>query len=590
MSDRDERGPGGDRRGARAVEWLSVPALWRRTRGQLLTHFARRDPRQAFAAADASVPSLPREDRGDVWVDYVADVGDGYQATRAVAWCQSRPQADTVPGDLLVFGGDEVYPVASPAEYARRLRVPYDDLLAERRLVLAVPGNHDWYDLLAAFPEVFTPGGRASLPMAGQRGSYWSYAVPGGTWWIWGLDFGLRGRLDDAQRAHFERQRDLLAARPGPVGLVVCTAEPFWQKGEVDMGRAVDELLPANATSVLHLSGDKHHFAVWQDDAAATQRRERVYVTAGGGGAYLAFTDDVPAEVPLDPPVGRGDPGAAPMLPLRDVYPEPRSWRARDLARALVPHGPGLEQLGLLPLTGAVYGVLGGLVVGAVARRVPDGVAVADWATRGSWLEAWWRLATAAAHSGWCRAAGVALLAAGIGLTIERRKGSRLRRVGLGSVHALAHAAAVLAATTVALEVAAVVHGALGSVLLVAVLVLVGAAVGNALVVGYLVVAARRGINLNAAAAAVASPHRKNFVRLRFAADGWLEVAPFTIARTDAHPGGTHPTAHPTGAAGSVGGPACVARRRYRLVPGRATSGPASARTSAGRPPPRGQA
>ena len=116
MSNLGEVRSSGDRRCARAVEWLSVPALWRRTKGQVLGRLPHRDPRAAFASLDASVAPIPRAERatGDVWVDYVADVGDGYQATRAVALCQSRPQGDTVPGELLIFGGDEVYPAASP--------------------------------------------------------------------------------------------------------------------------------------------------------------------------------------------------------------------------------------------------------------------------------------------------------------------------------------------------------------------------------------------------------------------------------------------------------------------------------------------
>ena len=153
-----------------AVEWLSVPALWQRTRGQIVSHVAVRfvDPRAAFASRDASVEPFGKAARAadDVWVDYVADVGDGYQATRAVAFCQAQALDGTMPGELLVLGGDEVYPVASRRAYEQRFRAPYEGLIERRAAVLAVPGNHDWYDRLRSFPEVFTTEGQASLPNA----------------------------------------------------------------------------------------------------------------------------------------------------------------------------------------------------------------------------------------------------------------------------------------------------------------------------------------------------------------------------------------------------------------------------------------
>jgi hypothetical protein len=526
-----------------AVEWLSVPALWQRTRGQIVSHVAARfaDPRRPFARLDASVEPLGHaaEPAEEVWIDYVADVGDGYQATRAVAVCQSQPLAQTSPGRLLVFGGDEVYPVASHRAYDQRFRLPYDGLLERRDAVLALPGNHDWYDRLRAFPEVFTPAGNGSLPNAVQRCSYWSCPLPGGTWWMWGRDFGLEGRLDAPQEDHFRQRRDELAALARPVGLVICTAEPFWEKGETTMAATVESLIPPNATSVVHLSGDQHHLAVWHDDAVAALDRERIYVTAGGGGAYLSFTDAVPDAVPLPaappsaPEPGQEDRPAPPSLPRRDVYPPPRSWTARSFARTLVPRGWRLSELGLLPVTAAVYLILAGLLAAAAGARAPRGTGAFEWATQGSVPATRWKLLEAAGTSGWCIGAGVTLLALCVGMAFERGRRPRLRRLGLGTAHAVVQAALAITIAAFAVELAGLLDGVGRGVVYALVMALAGAFAANGLLIGYLIVAARLGVNLNAAAAAVASPHHKNFVRLHLTADGELEVIPFVIERTD---------------------------------------------------------
>ena len=90
-----------------------------------------------------------------------------------------------------------------------------------------------------------------------------------------------------------------------------------------------------------------------------------------------------------------------------------------------------------------------------------------------------------------------------------------------------------IAVAALAAELAVLLDGIWRSVAYVLVLGVAGSFVANALFIGYLVVAARWGVNLNDAAAAVASPHHKGFVRLRFAPDGLLEVIPFVVERTD---------------------------------------------------------
>ena len=81
--------------------------------------------------ADDEVWAFRPDANGSIWIDFVADLGDGFDATYAIA---SLLAQETLPvgghvtrrGQLLVMGGDEVYPNASLENYSKRLRDPYD--------------------------------------------------------------------------------------------------------------------------------------------------------------------------------------------------------------------------------------------------------------------------------------------------------------------------------------------------------------------------------------------------------------------------------------------------------------------------------
>jgi hypothetical protein len=105
-----------------------------------------------------------------LWVDFVADTGDDHDVSQAVARMlfASYSLAEdghtrVLPrGDVLLFGGDTAYPVATGDEIARRLVMPWNDVLRERaidgdprRVLLGIAGNHDWYDGLDGFGRLF---------------------------------------------------------------------------------------------------------------------------------------------------------------------------------------------------------------------------------------------------------------------------------------------------------------------------------------------------------------------------------------------------------------------------------------------------
>ena len=337
------------------VQWLSVTELLRTGREAARgTEFARyADQRETQAHAPEQIYDLSRQGtRQDYVMDYLADTGDGFDATYAVAASVNGHAGGTAapegPADLLVLGGDEVYPIGSVREYTDRLEMPFERvrpaMTGERQrvldaFVLALPGNHDWYDGLVAFRRNFceswlqrldTRGAGSSAPplapvtidgigddylnrWAFQSRSYWAVKLPHG-WWLWGLDSQLDAHIDAAQIAYFLRARELVQ---DDERVILCTARPSWtdlpardegywtSNREVLIwfldrmfGRSEDEKREECRHQVpLLLTGDKHHYVHYQRVADQDAASPSHLVTCGGGGAYLSSTHHVKDEV-----------------------------------------------------------------------------------------------------------------------------------------------------------------------------------------------------------------------------------------------------------------------------------------------------
>src|SRR5262245_45978307 len=90
--------------------------------------------KSAAPTADGDLPlrRLCVDDEGALWVDYIADLGDGFEATYAMAYLLARHSLDVrgaeqeLPaGQILIFGGDLAYPNATMEEYDNRCIDPY---------------------------------------------------------------------------------------------------------------------------------------------------------------------------------------------------------------------------------------------------------------------------------------------------------------------------------------------------------------------------------------------------------------------------------------------------------------------------------
>jgi hypothetical protein len=267
------------------------------------------DKRELQNALAGDIHSQPGTD-GELWLDYVADLGDGFNATYSVAYLLAQGELELdgrrLPrGRVLLMGGDQVYPTANGDSYENRTKGPYRAALPEpparapRPTLFALPGNHDWYDGLTAFLRLFArrKDGHIGGWRTEQRRSYFAVELPS-NWWLFAIDEQFGAYIDDPQLLYFEKA----AAQLGPDDrIILMTPAPTWVKGaeRPDAYDSVDYfirtiLAPTAAHVRLLVSGDLHHYARYSG-------ADRDLITCGGGGAYLLATHTLPEKIMVPP-------------------------------------------------------------------------------------------------------------------------------------------------------------------------------------------------------------------------------------------------------------------------------------------------
>ena len=357
----DDRGPRLTRgtKKPRAIAWFGFSAFWGHLRhlvasviatenidsrqwmipeapdvllGRVLEIIGPRATRTTAQAMAEREGTLAEAMGGDVWIDFVSDCGDDVTVSEMVAkmfvaeYEVSDPDAPTeklvLPrGDILFLGGDLAYPVATVLEMTRRLVEPWNRVLEQHtaggpRVLLAVPGNHDWYDGLDGFSrlcqapcafedraptssdpdplhpqpdehpvlawaEAFARGDQVKKPtalaLAGylpvQRASYFRLPLAPGLD-LFAVDRQLK-RVDPRQQAYF--------AIPGAPARLVVLPDPAraWGEERTHGVATLQSLGIAMETSpTLLLAGDVHHYE-------RSAEGPSIHVVAGGGGAFL---------------------------------------------------------------------------------------------------------------------------------------------------------------------------------------------------------------------------------------------------------------------------------------------------------------
>lgn len=537
------------------------------------------DKRETVAVANPIEPApfdaeLDYSTRGDApfWFDFVADTGDGWDSTYAVArlLAEDRLSLDGATlerGRVLFMGGDQVYPTASRQDYGDRLLGPYDEAYqpggtkrwpdGQRPDLYAIPGNHDWYDGLNAFLGLFCRRRGAYQDELGnpRRGriiggrqtkqvrSYFAVKLPG-DWWLWGTDSQLDGYIDQPQVGYFEHAARCWMA-PGSK-LILCVGAPDWEYIGRDgppesyasfsylerlAGNAVDaDGQPKGHRLRLVLTGDAHHYARFVEG-------DRTYLTCGGGGAFLHPThqlDDKRFDWDYPEPGIAAPPGGGKVSRSYTIA------RNGEGSEALYPDRATSRRLTFLNLAFAVknwrYSAM--LLLPAYALFIwllQLNAEVAQRTTLAGALGG--RSLADAAWNYWVLvfATPLPLLLVVAALVGYRyfAEGAGLRRLLVGGAHALAQGAGVTLATCLVVRATepwwVTVWGAAGSVALAAAV----SAFVSATVMGlYLFVNLFFfGAHWNEAFSSFAHRGYKNFLRLRIDPDGTLTAWPIGLTK-----------------------------------------------------------
>jgi hypothetical protein len=516
-----------------------------------------------------SLPSWvvkPGDDESPVWIDFVADTGDGFDPTYSVAWCVSqshlRPAGhdeDLRRGDVLILGGDEVYPYATATQYDDRFRGPYTSALpwttpgsAKAHLtdphgsataeeaddaaqlvnpcMFAIPGNHDWYDGLTGFMRLFAQPGWIGGRQVVQTRSYFALDLPG-PYWLWAIDVQSDAYVDASQIDYFRAIADTRMHEGDR--LILCTAKPSWADvaEEPDAYRNLAfverELVPNGVTTVLMLSGDKHHYARYDSTHAGSSESARMRLTAGGGGAFLSATHKLAPSVEVPRPsqlsrtmtgMGNADKESFELHP--PCYPDQR----RSCRLALRALGVGWFNPAFLSLPALLYALL--FVSNMLS--LPSGGQPPFEAP--SWGYSDLLLGRPAITSIVLVLVLWAMLAAFFDVP-KHLHGlpAWLYRLGVGLVHAAAHVLVLGAIALAALSIFKGVHGALFMILAAVFVFVVGGLIGS-VVFGVYLVSALAVLNRHVTETFSAFRYEgfKNFLRIQVRRDG-ITIYPIGI-------------------------------------------------------------
>ena len=516
------------------------------------------DPVGALAPAASYDAELPEHlAKTGVWIDFIADIGDSWNATYAVLKLAVAP-ALKVNGHLtelpaascVVLGGDLVYPTPTRNCYRMRTRSaliaakPGSPANRPAPSLLAIPGNHDWYDGLNNFVREFCQGGTIGGWVMGQRRSYFAVRlVPG--WWLWGIDIALDTRIDPPQQAYFLR---ILQGKHAAAGhefrendnIILCTAKPAWlDEGEDPSTEAnrnlsyfVREIVEKHKGCVrVILSGDLHNYNRYENRAGDQ------LITAGGGGAYLSGTHHLPNQVPdLAAEEHDAVPAAEPNPDTAfraAAFPYPSRADSRWLAFRAVLLALRLANWPFVVFVGSLYFLL----VWTLERAKPDLLTLP--------LEdlAWFPVTVAvspAATFAFGLAAGI-LLSAVILAAAGNRTSSRLLTVPWGLLHGFAHKALALVLAWLIrrgpwpdrIQALLPFDRGADDVAFAAVLIPIGGFIGATLVGVYLVVSDMLcGWHTNEVFAAQSIVNYRNFLRMHLDPEGTLTIFPIGLRQT----------------------------------------------------------
>ena len=182
-----------------------------------------------------------------LWFDYVANFGEGFDFTYAVASLIAQekldiPGVETLPGgEIVILGNNKVGPAGTWNDYQLRFEMPYAMALPHKtelhpKRLFALPAESDWFDGLNEFDRTFC---RARYSQSRDHGfagwecpqhrNYFAIRLPH-NWWIWGADIHLSRPLDLGQMLYFRKIAETITASGNTANIVLCIAGGEWHK------------------------------------------------------------------------------------------------------------------------------------------------------------------------------------------------------------------------------------------------------------------------------------------------------------------------------------------------------------------------
>ena len=310
------------------------------------------DRREMQAALDHQSEPHDFSDNGEVWIDYISDLGDGFNPTYTMAHLMAQESLAVdgekiKRGNILIMGGDQVYPTPELEEYENRLRGPYKAAFPwqeednNRPSLFALPGNHDWYDGLTNFLRLFCQGRSLGNWHSKQRRSYFALRLPH-NYWLLGIDIQLNADIDYPQLCYF---RDIVNDHiESGAKIILCTAEPSWVYQSLDKKNNSHERIEFFIEKILYekkddpkekkkdiqivtiLTGDLHHYSRYEERDKGGITRQ--LITAGGGGAFMHPTHTL--EKTIEPAEGYS-------ATLKEIFPPLNASRRLSLQNLLFP-------------------------------------------------------------------------------------------------------------------------------------------------------------------------------------------------------------------------------------------------------------
>lgn len=503
------------------VGWFDPPQLVRTALEVMIsTVLGRHSDRRLIEALTTAGPLEPfdcQEEMDlsgeDFWLDYISDTGDGWDSTYAVASTAAQPTLEltdshgrahtTARGSVLILGGDEVYPIAARHEYKRRFVAPFAAAFPDHRApererpkMFAIPGNHDWYDSLAAFTRLFCQNRNIGGWHAPQRRSYFALKLPHG-WWLLGTDVQLAADIDQPQVDFFRRVASQFQSGDR---VILCNADPHWINaaiyGEIDPEynernlRFLETKVLKGRVAVF-LAGDLHHYRRHEGPKKVQK------ITSGGGGAFLHPTHPDDAVRVLRESDERGR-----EFVLKQSFPSVNESRRLTWGN--------LAFLFKNPSFGILTATLYVFIAGSVG------------AFSGGW-DLFTKIVTSPLTS-------IMVSFTLLGYVLFTDTHDTRYKVFGGALHGAANIAAAFAVSWWAREMLPDMREPLDTLLVALFTFLGGWVVGPTIMGLYLLISLNVfGRHANEAFSALSIPHFKNFLRLHIAPDGTLTIFPIGL-------------------------------------------------------------